>query len=158
MKRSAIIFFIIFFFWPGLLTAQKKKVNEEDITTTFKSSTFSGLKWRSIGPAVTSGRIADFAVNPDNPKEYFVAVASGHVWKTVNAGITYEPVFDKQGAYSMGVVTMDPTNHNCIWIGTGENNHQREKLKKINEELVSLENNLDNLQVPWTPGRIPFWE
>jgi photosystem II stability/assembly factor-like uncharacterized protein len=125
MKRSAIIFFIIFFFLPGLLSAQKKKVNEEDVTTTFKSSTFSGLKWRSIGPAVASGRIADFAVNPDNPKEYYVAVASGHVWKTVNAGITYEPVFDKQGAYSMGVVTMDPTNHNCIWIGTGENNHQR---------------------------------
>lgn len=125
MKRSAIIFLSMFFLWPCLLTAQKKKVNEGEVTTTFKSSTFSGLKWRSIGPAIASGRIADFAVNPDNPKEYFVAVASGHVWKTVNAGITYEPVFDNKGSYSIGVVTMDPTNHNCIWIGTGENNHQR---------------------------------
>ncbi|KPK86329.1 MAG: glycosyl hydrolase [Bacteroides sp. SM23_62_1] len=125
MKRSVVIFLTILFFCPFSLSAQKKKVTEQEVSTTFKSSTFSGIQWRSIGPAVASGRIADFAVNPDNTKEYYVAVASGHVWKTENAGITYEPVFDNKGAYSMGVVTMDPTNHNCIWIGTGENNHQR---------------------------------
>jgi photosystem II stability/assembly factor-like uncharacterized protein len=74
------------------------------------------------GPAA---RIADFAVNLDNPKEYYVAVASGHVWKTINNGTTWKPVFDNHGAYSIGVVTMDPNNHNVIWVGTGENNHQR---------------------------------
>ena len=106
------------------LQAQKK--NDEDVKSdSLKSSTFSGLKWRSIGPAMTSGRIADFAVNPCSPKEYYVAVASGHVWKTVNAGISWKPVFDNYGAYSIGVVTMDPNNHNVIWVGTGENNHQR---------------------------------
>lgn len=125
MKRLIAIFLAMYFLWPCILTAQKKKVNEQEATTSFKSNTFSGLKWRSIGPALASGRIADFAVNPDNPKEYFVAVASGHVWKTINAGITYEPVFDDKGSYSIGVVTMDPANHHCIWIGTGENNHQR---------------------------------
>ena len=86
---------------------------------------FSGLKFRSIGPAYTSGRIADFAVNPANPKQYFVAVASGHIWKTDNAGITWTPVFDNYGAYAMGCLAMDPGNPNVVWAGTGENNHQR---------------------------------
>jgi len=106
--------------------AQKEKKNDADVKSdSLKSSTFSGLKWRSIGPAMTSGRIADFAVNPCNPKEYYTAVASGHVWKTQNAGITWETVFDNYGIYSIGVVTMDPNNHNVVWVGTGENNHQR---------------------------------
>lgn len=83
------------------------------------------LKFRHVGPALMSGRIADFAVNPDNPTEYYVAVASGGVWKTVNNGNTYEPIFDNQGSYSIGVVTMDPNNPNVIWVGTGENNNQR---------------------------------
>ncbi len=85
----------------------------------------NGLKFRGIGPALTSGRISDFAVNPNNPHEYYVAVASGGVWKTVNTGTTYTPIFDSQGSYSIGVVTMDPNNHNVIWVGTGENNGQR---------------------------------
>jgi photosystem II stability/assembly factor-like uncharacterized protein len=74
---------------------------------------------------MASGRISDFAINPCNPKEYYVAVSSGHVWKTMNDGITFEPVFEKQDVYSIGVVVMDPGNHNCVWIGTGENTHQR---------------------------------
>lgn len=89
------------------------------------SSTFSGLKFRSIGPAYTSGRIADFAVNPNNHSEYYVGVACGHVWKTDNNGTTWKPIFDKYGSYSIGCVTMDPNNPNVLWIGTGENNHQR---------------------------------
>ena len=105
--------------------AQKKPKGSEAKNDSLKNAVFSGLKWRSIGPAFTSGRIADFAVNPGNNKEYYVAVASGHVWKTANAGTTFEPVFDNYGAYSIGVVTMDPGNHNVIWVGTGENNHQR---------------------------------
>ena len=108
------------------LDAQKKKKNEKNAKNdSLRSSTFSGLKWRSIGPAMTSGRIADFAVNPCNPKEYYAAVASGHVWKTQNAGISWKPVFDNYGSYSIGVVSMDPSNHNVVWVGTGENNHQR---------------------------------
>ena len=108
------------------LDAQKKKKNDEDAAgDSLKSSTFAGLKWRSIGPAMASGRIADFAVNPRNPKEYYAAVASGHVWKTLNAGISWKPVFDNYGSYSIGVVSMDPNNHNVVWVGTGENNHQR---------------------------------
>jgi photosystem II stability/assembly factor-like uncharacterized protein len=125
MKRIIVVLSVLIFIMPFILNAQKNKIKEPENLSKFKSSTFSGMKWRSIGPAHASGRIGDFAVNPVNPKEYYVAVSSGHVWKTINSGITYEPVFDKQGVYSIGVVVMDPGNHNCVWIGTGENTHQR---------------------------------
>jgi photosystem II stability/assembly factor-like uncharacterized protein len=72
-----------------------------------------------------SGRIGDFAVNPHRPAEYFVAVCSGNVWKTTNNGTTYEPVFDGEGSYSIGCVTLDPNDPNVVWVGTGENNSQR---------------------------------
>ncbi|HDR52355.1 MAG TPA: glycosyl hydrolase, partial [Mariniphaga anaerophila] len=108
-----------------LVQAQRKSNKQEKGDTLVTSSLVNGLKFRSIGPAWASGRIADFAVNPDNPKEYYVAVASGNVWKTTNNGTTWTPIFDNYGAYSIGVVTMDPNNHNVIWVGTGENNHQR---------------------------------
>ncbi len=89
------------------------------------SGTFSGLKFRNVGPAFTSGRIADFAVNPKNHSEYYVAVASGNLWKTTNSGTTWKPVADTVRSYSYGVVTIDPNNYNVVWAGTGENNHQR---------------------------------
>jgi photosystem II stability/assembly factor-like uncharacterized protein len=107
------------------LNAQSKRKAETQAADTLKEASFAGLKFRSIGPAFTSGRIADFAVNPENHSEYYVAVASGHVWKTNNSGTTWQPVFDNNGAYSMGCVTMDPNNSNVVWTGTGENNHQR---------------------------------
>ncbi|PJB02447.1 MAG: glycosyl hydrolase, partial [Ignavibacteria bacterium CG_4_9_14_3_um_filter_36_18] len=87
--------------------------------------TFGGLKFRGIGPAYSSGRIADFAVNPKNHSEYYVAVASGNLWKTTNSGTTWKPVADTVRSYSYGVVTIDPNNSNVVWAGTGENNHQR---------------------------------
>ena len=86
---------------------------------------FSSLKLRSIGPALMSGRIGDFAVDPNDYSHYFVAVCSGGVWKTTNAGATFTPVFDRQAAYSIGCVTMDPNNSNVVWVGAGENNSQR---------------------------------
>lgn len=91
----------------------------------FDSKTFSALRARSIGPALMSGRIGDLAVNPDNISEYYVAVASGNVWKTVNGGITFEPIFDSYGSYSIGCVKLDPNNPHVVWVGTGENNSQR---------------------------------
>lgn len=85
------------------------------------SNTFAGLKFRSIGPALTSGRIADIAIHPDNENVWYVAVGSGGVWKTVNSGTTWTPVFDGQNSYSIGCVTIDPNNSETIWVGTGEN-------------------------------------
>jgi len=104
---------------------KKDKAKDDIITDTIRSGDIGGLKFRSIGPALTSGRIADFAVNPCNHSEYYVAVASGHIWKTTNNGNTFKPVFDNYGAYSIGCLAMDPKNHNVVWAGTGENNHQR---------------------------------
>jgi len=110
--------------FSGPAWAKKKKEEEEKETTALEKANI-GLTWRGIGPAFTSGRIADFAVNPDNSSEYYVAVASGHIWKTNNNGTTWKPIFDNNGAYSIGCLKMDPNNHHVIWAGTGENNHQR---------------------------------
>lgn len=85
----------------------------------------SALKWRSIGPAVTSGRVADLAVDPSNPDRWVVATAAGGVWLTENHGLSFEPVFDGEGSYSIGCVTIDGSNPNTVWVGSGENNNQR---------------------------------
>ncbi|WP_219843838.1 beta propeller repeat protein [Aureicoccus marinus] len=95
--------------------AQRKSKKSKDEKAPLESISISGLSWRNVGPALTSGRISDFAFNPNNPFEYYVATSAGGVWKTVNAGVTYEPIFDSQGSYSIGVVTMDPNNPNVIW-------------------------------------------
>jgi photosystem II stability/assembly factor-like uncharacterized protein len=97
--------------------AEKAKPKPENL--------FSGLVLRGIGPALTSGRVSDFAVDPSDRSHYVVAVASGGVWQTVNAGTTWTPVFDKEGSYSIGCVALDPRNPHVIWVGTGENNSQR---------------------------------
>ncbi|MEE8171126.1 MAG: glycosyl hydrolase, partial [Phycisphaerae bacterium] len=99
--------------------------SEKESGETMTSETFAGLALRGIGPAIASGRVTDFAVNPKRRAHYFAAIASGGVWKTTNAGATWTPVFDKQGSYSVGCVTMDPRNPNVVWVGTGENNSQR---------------------------------
>jgi photosystem II stability/assembly factor-like uncharacterized protein len=85
----------------------------------------AGLKLRALGPALTSGRVVGFAVHPGDRRRYFVAVASGGVWKTDNAGTTWAPVFDNEGSYSIGCVALDPKNPSVVWVGTGENNSQR---------------------------------
>ena len=89
------------------------------------AKTLAGLKFRNIGPAYNSGRVSDLAVRPDRPQTFYVAVASGGIWKTVNNGTTWEPIFDSEGSYSIGSLAIDPTNYEVIWAGTGENNSQR---------------------------------
>ncbi len=89
------------------------------------AATLSGLEFRSLGPALTSGRVADIAVHPRDPATWIVASASGGVWRTHNAGITWESVFDGEGSYSIGCVTYDPSDPLVVWVGSGENNSQR---------------------------------
>ncbi|MBI3716746.1 MAG: glycosyl hydrolase [Betaproteobacteria bacterium] len=105
--------------------AEDKDVDAAKPKSPFSAANFKGIKLREIGPAVTSGRIIDIAVDPAHTSNWFVAVASGGVWKTINAGTTWTPVFDEQGSYSIGTVVLDPKNANVVWVGTGENNGQR---------------------------------
>jgi photosystem II stability/assembly factor-like uncharacterized protein len=86
---------------------------------------YGGMKFRNISPGHISGRISDFAVNPQNHDEYYVGVAAGGIWKTTDNGTTFKPVFDHYPVYSIGALAIDPTNPHIIWAGTGENNHQR---------------------------------
>lgn len=89
------------------------------------TATFNGLRLRNIGPAFTSGRIVSIAVDPKDSSRYFLGAASGGVWRTTNAGVTFTPVFDNEASYSIGVVVIDPKNPLVVWVGTGENNSQR---------------------------------
>lgn len=123
MLRYTTFFLLLFLTFS--LSAQDKDKSKDDNKDARYEAGWNSLSFRSIGPAFTSGRIADFAVNPDNPSEFYVATAAGGVWKTTNKGINFKPVFDQQGSYSIGVVEMDPNNHNVVWVGTGENNNQR---------------------------------
>ncbi len=81
----------------------------------------SGLELRGIGPALMGGRIADIAVHPERQSTWYAAVGSGGLWKTENAGTTWTPVFDEYPSYSIGAVTLDPSNPEVVWLGTGEN-------------------------------------
>ena len=87
----------------------------------FNEPTFKGLAMRGIGPAFMSGRIADIVLDPEDPSTWYVAVGSGGVWKTENAGTTWTPIFDDESSYSIGCITIDPNNSNTIWVGSGEN-------------------------------------
>jgi photosystem II stability/assembly factor-like uncharacterized protein len=84
-----------------------------------------GLAFRSIGPSLTTGRIADLEVDPHDPSTWYVAAGSGNLWKTVNRGETWTPIFDDYPAYSLGAVVVDPRDPDVVWLGTGENSNTR---------------------------------
>ncbi|MBT8053950.1 MAG: glycosyl hydrolase [Xanthomonadales bacterium] len=90
-----------------------------------ESHPLAGLPMRSIGPALTSGRVSDFAFHPDQWEVHYVGFASGNLWKTGNNGASWEAVFENEGSYAIGVVELDPSNSSTVWVGTGENNAQR---------------------------------
>jgi len=86
---------------------------------------YGGLRIRSIGPSMISGRIQTIAVDPTNHAHYFIGAASGGVWRTTDGGITFPPVLDNENSYSIGFVAIDPKNPAVVWVGSGENNSQR---------------------------------
>ncbi|WP_421763955.1 WD40/YVTN/BNR-like repeat-containing protein [Ekhidna sp.] len=124
LKKSIFYPVLLFILTLSAVSVHAQKKDEEKKPPVYDVA-WNSFSFRSIGPAFTSGRIADFAVNPDNPSEFYVGTAAGGVWKTTNRGLSFDPIFDDQGSYSIGVVEMDPNNHNVIWVGTGENNNQR---------------------------------
>jgi photosystem II stability/assembly factor-like uncharacterized protein len=78
------------------------------------------LEWRPIGPTIMGGRVSDLAVVESDPRIFYVGTATGSVWKTTNAGTTFDPIFDHQQTSSIGDVTLAPSNANVVWVGTGE--------------------------------------
>lgn len=95
--------------------------SEESEDSKLVSETFTGLGLRGLGPALMSGRISDIAVHPTDRGTWYVAVGSGGVWKTENAGTTWTPIFDGEASYSIGCITLDPRDPNTVWVGSGEN-------------------------------------
>ena len=93
----------------------------QGMAMTSPAQAIEALELRSIGPAFMGGRISDIAVHPLDKSTWYVAAGSGGVWKTTNAGTTWKPVFDDQGSYSIGCVTLDPVRPEIVWVGTGEN-------------------------------------
>lgn len=92
------------------------------LAATSAGGPYGNLKWRLVGPAVAGGRVAAVAGISSNDQIYYIGSAGGGVWKTSNGGATWMPVFDKQDVSSIGAVTIDPTNENVVWAGTGESN------------------------------------
>src|SRR4051794_15843755 len=84
-----------------------------------------GIGLRSLGPALMTGRIADIAIDPRNRSVWYVAAGSGNVWKTINRGQTWTPIFDAYGSYTIGGVVLDPKNPDIVWVATGEKTSQR---------------------------------
>src|SRR4051812_1074655 len=84
-----------------------------------------GLEFRSLGPAIATGRVQDVAIDPKNPDTWYVATAFGGLWKTINRGTTFTPVFDSGGSFTLCCVAVDPKNSDVVWLGTGENASQR---------------------------------
>ena len=137
---------------------------------------YKDIGLRNIGPAFMSGRIADIAIHPENPNIWYIAVGSGGVWKTENAGTTWQPVFDGQKSFSIGCVTIDPNNPHTIWVGTGENVGGRHVgfgdgiyrsdddgktwknmgLKK-SEHISKIIVHPDNSNIIWVAAQGPLW-
>ncbi|MDX1501921.1 MAG: glycosyl hydrolase, partial [Thermoanaerobaculia bacterium] len=128
MKRTWIALLTLALLATAPAAARKHKSDEaaaDEAKPLFDSGLLAGMKLRGIGPAIASGRVSDIAVHPEDEATWYVAVASGGVWKTVNAGTTWTPIFDGESSYSIGCVTLDPNDPDTVWVGTGENNSQR---------------------------------
>jgi len=138
--------------------------------------TLGGFELRNVGPAFVSGRIADIAVHPKHENTWYVGTASGGLWKTKNAGITWDPIFDSQSSYAIGCITIDPNNPATVWVGTGENVGGRhiaygdgvyrsddagkswKKMGLPNSEHVSkIIIHPDNSDVVWVASQGPLW-
>jgi len=90
-----------------------------------KNSLVKNVKLKSIGPTIMSGRVDDIAVNPDDPTHFYVAYASGGLWRTTDNGISFTPLFDEEASMTIGAIAVDWKHGESIWVGTGESNSSR---------------------------------
>lgn len=122
MRNFLLGLFLVILFAPSVRADEEAEKKEK---TKFSAETFSGISLRNIGPTQRSGRISDIVKDPIKSSTWYVTVASGNVWKTVNNGTTWTPIFDNYGSYSIGCISIDLKNPKTLWLGTGENNSQR---------------------------------
>ena len=120
MRKSVIAVLGFGLSWGFVFGGFKPARNENAPKGALSSAILEGLEFRNLNPTIASGRISDLAVNPNDPSVYYVGTAGGGVWKTVNAGTSFFPVFDDCGSSSIGAVAIDPNNPNVVWVGTGE--------------------------------------
>lgn len=120
MKKWGFIFILLILFWITAGTIEAQQISQDNLKDWLKIVNF-----RSIGPTRPSGRFVDFAVSSQDPYIFYAATATGGLWKTVNNGITFEPVFDNEAVFSIGAVACAATDHNIVWVGTGEANNSR---------------------------------
>ena len=125
MRRTHFVIVVALFVMAAAVGFTQGQAPGGDRLTT---AVFEGLALRSIGPTLTTGRVADFDVDPKNPSVYWVATAAGGLWKSTNKGIDFTPVFDRGGSFNLCCVKVDPKNSNVIWLGTGENSNPRSSM------------------------------
>ena len=106
-----------------LPSAQKDEQQPKQVVDL--ASAMKGLAFREIGPAIMGGRVDDILVIESDPKKVYVGLASGGVWKTVNAGTTWEPIFDHEAVSTIGAVAAAPSDPSIVWVGTGEPNNRQ---------------------------------
>ncbi|MFO7756333.1 MAG: hypothetical protein R6V34_10145 [Bacteroidales bacterium] len=124
VKRLFLLFFITLLFIQLNIRAQDDSpvVNSwKEYSSNHKSSLFAGLKWDLLGPVVNSGRVETLAVHPLKKGTIYAGFGSGNLWKTVNHGFSWEPVFDNRAGYSIGDVCLAPSDPEIVYLGTGEN-------------------------------------
>ncbi len=85
-----------------------------------KKSSLFGLEWISLGPVMNSARVEAVQCDPSRPGTWYVAFGSGNLWKTINHGLTWKPIFENQSALGIGDIALAPSNPDIIWVGTGE--------------------------------------
>ena len=107
---------------PGQTPAPAAAATGSDRLT---AEILKGLTFRSIGPVIQTGRVQDIAIDPRNPNTWYVAAAFGGLWKTVNRGSTFTPIFDDGGSFNLCCIVIDPKDSKVLWLGTGENKSQR---------------------------------
>ena len=105
--KYLVLIVLSFFLSNSAFSGKEKEITEKKDDSKLNSGALSSFKFRAVGPALTSGRVADIAINEKIPGTYYVASASGGVWKTENWGTTYEPIFDGEGSYSIGCIAID---------------------------------------------------
>ena len=175
MKSIVLSFLSVFLFLP-LQTLEAQKRKNKKTTESTPTVSLEAFNLRNVGPAFLSGRIADIKTHPENESVWYVATGSSGVWKTVNAGTTWTPIFDDQPSYSTGCITLDPSNPDVVWVGTGENvggrhvaygdgiyrsdnggttwkNMGLKKSEHISEIIVHP----DNSDVVWVAAQGPLW-